>query len=95
MATVTLEVPAVLAPTVGGRRVLEVECGDGASVGAVLDRVSAQFPVFARRIRDETGRVRRFANVFVGSDNIRDLAGLDTPAPAGTRIMVIQSVAGG
>lgn len=95
MASVTLQVPAVLAPAVGGRRVFEVECDAGATVGAVLDAVSAQFPVFARRVRDETGRVRRFANVFVGRDNIRDLAGLDTPAPDGTRIMVIQSVAGG
>jgi molybdopterin synthase sulfur carrier subunit len=95
MASVTIQVPAVLAPTVGGRRVFDVECGDGASVGSILDAVSADFPVFARRIRDETGKVRRFANVFVGQDNIRDLEGLDTPAPDGVRIMVIQSVAGG
>jgi sulfur-carrier protein len=95
VATVTLEVPAVLAPTVGGRRTFEVQNDGGATVRTVLDAVSADFPVFARRIRDETGAVRRFANVYVGMDNIRDLEGLDTPVPDGGRLLVVQSVAGG
>ncbi|MEE1621058.1 MoaD/ThiS family protein [Zafaria sp. Z1313] len=95
MPSAILDVPAVLAPTLGGRRTLDLEYDAGATVGALLDRVGAGHPVFARRIRTETGAVRRFVNVFVGQDNIRDLAGLDTPVPDGARILVIQSVAGG
>lgn len=106
MGTVVLELPAVLAPAAAGRRRFEVSLGDDdgagagpraaqATVGAVLDAVCAPHPVLARRIRDETGSVRRYVNVFLGKENIRDLQGQLTPVDDGARIMVIQSVAGG
>jgi len=96
---VIVDVPQVLAPSVDGARELRVEVDDdggtGPRVGAVLDVLAERYPRFGRKIRNELGEVRRYANVFVGQDNIRDLAGQDTPVPAGTRVMIVQSVAGG
>ncbi|WP_102158591.1 MoaD/ThiS family protein [Zhihengliuella halotolerans] len=97
MGEVIVDVPQVLAASVDGARELRVEVDDGAdpSIGAVLDVLAERHPRFGRKIRNELGEVRRYANVFVGQDNIRDLAGQDTPIPAGTRVMIVQSVAGG
>ena len=46
-------------------------------------------------MQDETGSIRRFANVYVGDDECRVLDGLSTPVPPGSVVMVIGSVAGG
>jgi molybdopterin synthase sulfur carrier subunit len=48
-----------------------------------------------RRLRDETGRVRRFVNVYVDGDDVRYLAGLDTTVRDGAQVQVLPSVAGG
>ncbi|GAB3653839.1 hypothetical protein GCM10027591_10180 [Zhihengliuella somnathii] len=90
-----MDVPNVLAASVDGARELRVEVADGASVGDVLDVLAERFPRFGRKVRNELGEVRRYANVFVGQHNIRDLDGQATVVPAGERIMIVQSVAGG
>ncbi|MBG6084654.1 MoaD/ThiS family protein [Zhihengliuella flava] len=95
MRDVVVDVPNVLAASVDGARELRVEVADGASVGDVLDVLAERFPRFGRKVRNELGEVRRYANVFVGQDNIRDLEGQATVVPAGERIMIVQSVAGG
>jgi molybdopterin converting factor small subunit len=44
---------------------------------------------------EETGALRPFVNVFMGTENVRDLQGLDTPVTGGVEIHVLLSVAGG
>ncbi|WP_309081828.1 MoaD/ThiS family protein [Zhihengliuella sp.] len=98
MAHVTVRVPAVLAAGLGGRREVDVPYDADAgppSVRRLLDVLAEEYPRFGRRVRDERGEVRRYVNVFVGADNIRDLSGQDTAVPAGTDVLVVQSVAGG
>lgn len=95
MARAVLEIPGTLAPAWGGRRSAVVEYGAGSSLAEFLDLAGNGHPRFGRRIRDETGAVRRYVNVFVDGENIRTMAGLDTVVPDGSRVMVIQSVAGG
>jgi molybdopterin converting factor small subunit len=46
-------------------------------------------------VRDETGAIRRFVNVYVGDDECRTLDGLGTTVRPGTVVYVIPSVAGG
>jgi molybdopterin synthase sulfur carrier subunit len=57
--------------------------------------LAADHPVFDRRVRDETGALRRHVNVYVDGEEVRRLSGLATPVPAGAEVMVVQSVAGG
>jgi sulfur-carrier protein len=90
---VTLRLPSALADVAGGRS-LVVEPAP-ADVGALLDEVEAVNPALARRIRDETGAVRRFVNVYVDGDDIRHVAGTATPLRAGAEVHVLPSVAGG
>ena len=91
---VTLRLPSVLADLVDGRRSIEVSPAP-ATVAALLDAVEADHPVVVRRIRDETGALRRFVNVYVDGDDVRHLEGLATPLPVGATVHVLPSVAGG
>ena len=90
---VTLRLPSALAD-VAGERLLVIEPAP-ADVAALLDSVDAVNPALARRIRDETGAVRRFVNVYVDGDDVRHLEGLATPLRPGGVVHVIPSVAGG
>ena len=61
----------------------------------MLDSLAAQHPLLGRRIRDETGKVRRFVNVYVDGEDVRFSGGLTTTVPDGTVVQVLPSVAGG
>jgi molybdopterin converting factor small subunit len=87
--------PGVLREHAGGRDSLEVELPDDARLELVLDLVSESWPVLGRRVRDDTGAVRRHVNVFVDGEDIRRTGGLATPVPDGAVVHVLPSVAGG
>ncbi|WP_405060612.1 MoaD/ThiS family protein [Kribbella sp. NBC_01505] len=86
---ITLRLPPVLRPFAGGAEAVEV---DADTVGAAL---AATQPALRRRLTDEQGAVRRHVNIYLGSDNIRDLSGPDTPLPEGAELLILPSVAGG
>ena len=46
-------------------------------------------------MRDEQRRLRRHVNLFLGNDNVRDLAEQDTPLAAGVEVAVMPAVSGG
>lgn len=92
---VTVLVPRLLQPLVDGRDELRLDVGKGASVKELLDAIGTEFPVFERRLRDETGALRRYVNIYLDGEDVRRLSGLQTNATAGQELMVIQSVAGG
>lgn len=92
---VTVLVPRLLQPLVDGRDELRLDVGKGASVKELLDAIGTEFPVFERRLRDETGELRRYVNIYLDGEDVRRLSGLQTNAAAGQELMVIQSVAGG
>jgi molybdopterin converting factor small subunit len=95
--TVQVVLPGVLADLVGGARHLDVPVPDGphATVGDVLDQLAGEHPLLARRIRDETGAVRRFVNVYVDGEDVRFTDGVRTRVREGAVLQVLPSVAGG
>ena len=62
--------PGVLADLAGGEKHVHVEPA-GDTLADLLDALAAEHPMLARRIRDETGQVRRFVNVYVDGDDVR------------------------
>jgi molybdopterin converting factor small subunit len=93
--TVRVVLPRLLADCTGGRTSLDVDLPAPGTVGVLLDALAVAHPVFDRRVRDETGALRRHVNVYVDGEEVRRLSGLATPVPAGAEVMVVQSVAGG
>jgi sulfur-carrier protein len=95
---VRVRVPTTLRGDTGGQAVLDVDraaLGDTATVGALLDHLASTYPDLERRLRDEQRHLRRHVNLFLGSDNVRDLAEQDTPLPADAEVAIMPAVSGG
>lgn len=67
----------------------------GPDVAAALDALETQFPGIGERLRDDSGQIRRFVNVFVNGKNVRDGDGLQTPLAPGDELGIIPAMAGG
>jgi molybdopterin converting factor small subunit len=65
------------------------------TVGDALGELSARFPRLASQLLAPDGNLRRFVNVFVNADNIRDLDGLTTHVAERDEVTIIPSIAGG
>jgi molybdopterin synthase sulfur carrier subunit len=92
--TVQVLLPGVLATLAGGEKHVRVEPA-GDTLADLLDALAAEHPMLARRIRDETGQVRRFVNVYVDGDDVRFEGGLQAKVRDGAEVQVLPSVAGG
>jgi molybdopterin converting factor small subunit len=92
---IAVVLPSVLQPLAAGQSVLTVPADGPVTVGELLDAVTSNYAVLARRLRDETGALRRFVNIYVDGDEVRRLQGLETEVAPGQEVLVIQSVAGG
>jgi sulfur-carrier protein len=68
---------------------------DGGTVAAVLDSIGDQFPGLKDRICEDDGEIRRFVNIFVNGENVRDLDGAATTVKSGDEIGIIPAMAGG
>jgi sulfur-carrier protein len=90
--SVSVRIPTILRTYTGGAA--EVTAQEG-TLREVLGKLDAAYPGLAGRILDESGKLRRFVNVYVGEEDVRLAEGLDTPVPAGTQVSVIPAVAGG
>ena len=92
--SVQVLLPGVLADLAGGTKHVEVD-PLGSTVAGVLDALAVRYPLLERRIRDETGRVRRFVNVYVDGADVRFDQGEATRVRDGAEVQVLPSVAGG
>jgi molybdopterin converting factor small subunit len=90
--TVSIRIPTILRTFTGGAA--EVSASEG-TLREVIAGLDASYPGIAGRIVDDTGKLRRFVNVYVGDEDVRFAQGLDTPVPAGGHVSVIPAVAGG
>ncbi|MEJ1181196.1 MULTISPECIES: MoaD/ThiS family protein [unclassified Pseudarthrobacter] len=95
MPDIRLVLPSILQPLAGGQSILTAPAEGSMTVRKLLDSVAGDYPVLARRLRDETGALRRYVNVYVNGDEVRRLQGLETEVTDGQEVLIIQSVAGG
>lgn len=79
----------------GASSVVVVVDSTPVTVSSVLDSLAATHPALERRVRDETGRTRVHVNLFVDSDNIRDLDGVETTVADGSDLSIIPAISGG
>ena len=89
--SVTVKIPSQLRLATDGEPVAEV---DGSTVGEVLDALYERFAELRSRIAEDGG-LRRFVNVYVEGEDIRFLAGLETPVSDGDEVTILPAVAGG
>jgi molybdopterin synthase sulfur carrier subunit len=89
---VTIKLPTQLRPAAGNASEAEVE---GTTVGEALEALYGRHRELRARLADDGGGLRRFVNVYVGGEDIRFLAGLDTPVSDGDELTILPAVAGG
>jgi adenylyltransferase/sulfurtransferase len=87
----TIHIPTPLRPYTGERPTVTVEA---TTVGQALAALVTAWPDLAKHLRDPTGKLRSFVNVYVGDEDIRHLRGEDTPLE-GREITIVPSIAGG
>ena len=90
--TISIHVPGPLRAYCAGASRLSVAA---ATVRALLADLEQREPTLWRNVCDETGALRRHLNVFVNSDNIRDLDGIDTTLQRGDVVTFLPAVSGG
>ncbi|WP_298252085.1 MoaD/ThiS family protein [uncultured Arthrobacter sp.] len=95
MYSVTVLIPTLLRPYLDGRSEIGVEPPPRGDLSSVLDALCEGRPLLGQRIREETGALRRYVNIFVDGEDVRRLDGLGTEVPPGATVMIVQSVAGG
>ena len=91
-ATITIHVPGPLRTYCAGAAQLSMSAP---TVRAALEDLRWSQSALYRNICDETGTVRRHLNVFVNSDNVRDLDGVDTALTPGDVVTFLPAVSGG
>jgi sulfur-carrier protein len=67
----------------------------GTTVREVIDELERRHPGFASYIIDDTGRLRRHVNVFVGEEPINDRVRLSDAVKPNDQIFILQALSGG
>jgi len=89
---VTVLIPTPLRRFTGGEAKVSAT---GSNVGEVLDALEQAYPGIGERLRDDSGQLRRFVNVFVNGHNVRDRDGVETSLSNGDEVGIIPAMAGG
>lgn len=88
----TVRIPTPLRTATSGAATVDV---DGTTVAEVVRSLDSAHPGIGERILDDSGKVRRFVNVFVDDEDIRFAEGLATPVAPAATVSIIPAVAGG
>ena len=88
-----LKIPTPMRSYVNGLTELSVA---GGTVGAAVQSLLEQYPALRPHLTNSRGDLRPFVNLFLGSDNVKDLPqGLNTPLSETDTVLILPSVAGG
>lgn len=89
---VTVLVPTPLQKLTGGQGEVRAE---GETVAAVVASLESQFPGIRERLCDDSGRLRRFVNVYLNNEDIRFQQNEETAVKEGDELSIIPAIAGG
>ncbi|MFE5584754.1 MoaD/ThiS family protein [Kitasatospora sp. NPDC056531] len=87
-----VRIPTILRTYTGGAAEVTAE---GASLAEVIADLEQNHAGISARILDDTGKLRRFVNVYVNDDDVRFAEGLATEIGDGANVSIIPAVAGG
>jgi molybdopterin synthase sulfur carrier subunit len=89
---VTVLIPTPLQKLTNGNPEVKAE---GANIGEIVAALEAQFPGIKDRLCDDSGRLRRFVNVYLNNEDIRFMENEDTAVKDGDELSIIPAIAGG
>jgi cysteine synthase/molybdopterin converting factor small subunit len=89
---IRVRIPPTLRGEAGGAR--EVEAS-GDTLRDVLDDLAERYPGLGRQVLDGADGLAPFVNVYVNSEDVRTLQGLETPVHEGATVILLPAMAGG
>jgi len=66
-----------------------------ANIRELIEDLEKRFPGIKERICDQTGKIRRFINIYVNEEDVLFLQQEETPLKDGDEISIIPAIAGG
>ncbi|HEX5469753.1 MAG TPA: pyridoxal-phosphate dependent enzyme [Gaiellaceae bacterium] len=87
-----VRIPPTLRDSVGGAR--EVDAAGG-TVRELLADLAERFPGLGSQVLEDGDEIAPFVNVYVDSEDVRTLDGLETPVGDGTTVILLPAMAGG
>ena len=88
----TVYIPTPFRRATGNRDRVEVNAPD---VGRLLDELEMTYGGFKGLVRAESGEVHHHVNIYVNSEAIEALQGLQTPLTEADEVAIIPALAGG
>ncbi|MFL5641777.1 MAG: ubiquitin-like small modifier protein 1 [Chloroflexota bacterium] len=88
----TVFIPSVLRANVGGVKSIELP---GDSIRDVVGALIEKHPSLSTQLLTDDGDLNRFVNVYVNGQDVRYLAGLDTPVAPADEVRLLPAMAGG
>ena len=88
----SIRVPSALRTFTGGNSDVDVTA---TTVRDAISDLDKRHPGIAAKILDGSGAVKPFIRIFVGSDDIGGLAGLDTQLAERDEVSIVPAIAGG
>ncbi len=67
----------------------------GGNIDELFESLESSYPGIKARLCDETGKPRRFLNLYVNNEDIRFLEGSETKLNDGDEVSIVPAVAGG
>jgi len=89
---VTIEIPTALRRFADGAQKIDSSAG---TIADALNELTTRFPAIARHVRDDSGQIRQFLNVYLNDEDIRFLGGESCSLKEGDRVLLVPSIAGG
>jgi molybdopterin converting factor small subunit len=89
---ITIEIPTAFRRFTDGAP--KIDC-TASNIAGVLNELTTRFPLIARHVRDDTGQIRQFLNVYLNEEDIRFLGGESCAVKDGDRVLLVPSIAGG
>lgn len=89
---VTIEIPTAFRRFTDGTP--KVDCSATTIAEALADLIT-RYPALSRHVRDESGQIRQFLNIYLNEEDIRFLGGESCSLKEGDRVLLVPSIAGG
>ena len=90
--SVKVVLPTALARHTEGQKSF---ASDACNLPGLLAEFDAKFPALSENVKDASGKLRKFINVYVNDEDIRFLGGDTHQFADGDEVMLIPSIAGG
>ena len=90
--SIKVQIPSALRRHTDGVGQLDCSATNLTDLFTALDE---KFPALKPHLRDESGQVRRFLNIYVNEEDIRFLGGNSYAFQDGDEVLLVPSIAGG